>query len=286
MLLLSAFELQSPLFTLPLLPHLEELGYGCYWTTEHRATSQSASPLLLAGVAASSTKRIRVGTAGVKLRYWSPQRLAEDAHLLALLFPNRIELGTIGASESDQALHERLLCGGIEGESYHEKFIRLSNLLSDHASDIRSVRGVASPRLWMCSMSEHSLSLAANLSAGIVVGPQFAEGASVEEQQARLDKYRAEFVRRSPISQPRVVLVCQGICAASDSIAQQQWNEFGSQPNLRRRVAFLGSPKRCFEQLALLAEQYGTSDIAVQCTAFDLLAKMSAYEALARECIA
>src|SRR5258705_1780644 len=90
---LGAIETQSPLALPELARRLEALGYERLWATEHHSPQQSASPAIAAAIAAAVTRQIKVGTAGVMLRYQSPLRTAQDFHLLGALYPGRIECG-------------------------------------------------------------------------------------------------------------------------------------------------------------------------------------------------
>ena len=60
--------------TIPLVRAAEQLGFHRYWLAEHHAITALADPcpeILFARVAAE-TSRIRVGTGGVLLPYYSP----------------------------------------------------------------------------------------------------------------------------------------------------------------------------------------------------------------------
>src|SRR5712691_11220953 len=73
----------------------EELGYHRYWLAEHHAIAALAdpSPEILVSSVACATSRIRVGTGGVLLPYYSPLKVAEQFRMLEALFPGRIDLG-------------------------------------------------------------------------------------------------------------------------------------------------------------------------------------------------
>src|SRR5262245_62074995 len=76
--------------TLELAPAVEALGYTYYWLGEH---PPQPSPINLAAVVAGLTERIRVGTAGILLNFYSPLKAATDFHLLEALYPGRIDAG-------------------------------------------------------------------------------------------------------------------------------------------------------------------------------------------------
>src|SRR5258706_16119012 len=72
----------------------EELGYHRYWLAEHHAIAALAHPcpeVLLARLGAE-TKRMRVGTGGVLLPYYSAFRVPETFRMLEALYPGRIDL--------------------------------------------------------------------------------------------------------------------------------------------------------------------------------------------------
>src|SRR5699024_11743243 len=77
-----------------------------YWIAEHHAMDGLASPnpsALLSYIGAH-TKHIRLGAGAVLLPHYSPFFIAETYHLLATIFPCRIDLGIERAPEgSDEA---------------------------------------------------------------------------------------------------------------------------------------------------------------------------------------
>ena len=80
-----------------LATHVDSLGYGRLWCSEHYSEGQSASPMVLAAAAGCSSRTMRVGTAGVMLSVHSPFRVACDARSLVALFGNRIDVGVVSA---------------------------------------------------------------------------------------------------------------------------------------------------------------------------------------------
>jgi len=81
--------------TLALARRVEELGYHRYWLAEHHAIAALADPcpeVLLARLGAE-TRRLRIGTGGVLLPYYSAFRTAETFRMLEALYPGRIDLG-------------------------------------------------------------------------------------------------------------------------------------------------------------------------------------------------
>ena len=81
--------------SLSLAQHAERLGYTRYWFAEHHnmeSVASSATAVLI-GYVAGGTSAIRVGSGGVMLPNHAPLIIAEQFGTLALLYPDRIDLG-------------------------------------------------------------------------------------------------------------------------------------------------------------------------------------------------
>lgn len=289
MISLSAFELQNPRFLPPLLPQLDQLGYGCFWTSEHRSRFQSGSPVIVAAAALTMTRRIRVGTAGVKLAYYSPLKLAEDFHFLELLAPGRVDLGTISGVERDPTLHAALLDRRQENcRSYFDKFSELSGYLAAGVDEppptgVWTCRAPSRPRLWMCSMSLESAKLAAALSAGLAFSPHLTPQFTLHERIAVVDCYRSEYVASDSAPRPSVAVVCLGASGPTEPLARARWQQryAGKPPEMIPPPAFLGASAQCRQQLEELAGQYQPTEIAIECAAADVDTKAESYAIVA-----
>ena len=73
----------------------ESWGYERYWVAEHHDLPNlaCASPEVLLAYIGSHTKRIRLGSGAILLPYYKPIKIAETFHMLATLFPGRMDLG-------------------------------------------------------------------------------------------------------------------------------------------------------------------------------------------------
>ena len=101
-------------------------------------------PELLVGPAAARTRRLRVGTAGVLLRYYSPLKVAETFRCLEALHPGRIDLG-VARGHADDGLGPPLLDGRPEptdAGAYRAKVERLLQFLGAATGPDRT------PRRW------------------------------------------------------------------------------------------------------------------------------------------
>ena len=99
--------------TLKLARRADVLGYTRYWLAEHHAIGALADPcpeILLARLGAE-TRRIRIGTGGVLLPYYSALKVAEVFRMLEALYPGRVDLG-IGRAPGGDARTAQAVGGG------------------------------------------------------------------------------------------------------------------------------------------------------------------------------
>ena len=81
--------------SIDLARHVEKLGYGRFWMSEHHAMDTlacSAPEIMLARIGAE-TRRIRLGSGGIMLPHYASFKVAEQFRTLHALYPGRIDLG-------------------------------------------------------------------------------------------------------------------------------------------------------------------------------------------------
>ena len=90
--------------------HCEQLGYYRYWVSEHHNSPSVAgtAPEILVSAIAASTQKIRVGSAGVLLHFYSPYKVAEQFSVIESFAPDRIDLG-VGRAPGADGLSARAL---------------------------------------------------------------------------------------------------------------------------------------------------------------------------------
>src|SRR3954470_12709756 len=159
--------------TLDLARRAEALGYERYWLAEHHAIAALADPcpeILLARLGAE-TSRMRIGTGGVLLPYYSAFRTAETFRMLEALYPGRIDLG-IGRAPGGDARTAQAVGGGRlpDADRFPEQVWELLALLEGSLPDEHplkrlrlqpEVEGV--PQVWLLGSSDFSGALAAQL---------------------------------------------------------------------------------------------------------------------------
>src|SRR5688572_22764597 len=159
--------------TLALARRVEALGYYRYWLAEHHALAALGDPcpeVLLARLGAE-TRRLRVGTGGVLLPYYSAFRTAEAFRMLEALYPGRIDLGLGRAPGGDMRTAQAVGGGRMPtAEEFPQQVWELvghldGTLPADHP--FRHVRAQpevsTAPEVWLLGSSDYSGALAAQL---------------------------------------------------------------------------------------------------------------------------
>ena len=205
--------------TLALARHTEELGYHRYWLAEHHAIAALADPcpeVLLARLGAE-TKRMRIGTGGVLLPYYSAFRTAETFRKLEALYPGRIDLGVGRAPGGDPRTAQAVAGGGFPAaERFPQQVAELAALLEGSYRPVRLQPEVDTvPEVWLLGSSDYSGALAAEL------GLPFAFAHFINPRGGDLVSraYRRDFKSRG---KPARVVVCTfAIVAESDDDAER-----------------------------------------------------------------
>lgn len=221
--------------TVQLARRADALGYHRYWLAEHHAIAALADPcpeILLARLGAE-TRRIRIGTGGVLLPYYSPLKVAEVFRMLEALYPGRVDLGIGRAPGGDQRT-ARAVGGGYlpDAEQFPRQVWELIGYLDgtlpeDHP--FRKVRvqpeGRTAPELWLLGSSDYSGLLAAQLGVRFsfahfinAQGGDLVMRAYKERYQARDASVAGPAPRES---EPHTSVCCFVICADSDAEAER-----------------------------------------------------------------
>jgi luciferase family oxidoreductase group 1 len=253
-----------------LVRELDMLGYHRFWATEHHSPTQSASPTLVACLAAAITERMRIGTAGVLLNYACPAKVTEDFRLLELYFPGRIDLGIAGASG---IAHEHLYLDGGSRPTRASYAARVRALVDLVRGDTGAVIGPVSatrPALWLCGASMESAVLAGTL------GMQFAchhlmlpsSEAARPVFAAYRDSYRGD-------GDPYTAIAMYGACAETEEAARRSWASEVSRPG------FSGTPPSCVEQLQDIVSRSQADEAVINVFIQDIDTRIAGYQLLA-----
>lgn len=303
--------------TVELARETEAMGYHRFWLAEHHNTRALADPcpeILLTRVA-SATSRIRVGTGGVLLPYYSPLKVAEVFRMLEALFPGRVDLG-IGRAPGSDGLTARVLSGGAFYDfdqfpvHVQETVAFIDDALpSDHphARVHAMPAGPGAPEVWLLGSSDYSATLAAYLGLRF----SFAHFINAHGGDHVTRGYRQAF-RPSPREpRPWAMLTVFAICAGTDAEAQRLAapidlrrlhmargidepvatteqalaRDYSAEDRaiiLRERPrAIVGSAERVAERIQELAEGFGADEVMVLTITGDYASRLKSYERLA-----
>jgi luciferase family oxidoreductase group 1 len=205
--------------TLALARRVDELGFERYWLAEHHAIAALADPcpeVLLARLGAE-TKRIRIGTGGVLLPYYSAFRTAESFRMLEALYPGRVDLGIGRAPGGDPRTAQAVAGGGFPDASrFPQQVQELVELLEGKYRPVRLQPEVDTvPQVWLLGSSDFSGALAAEL------GLPFAFAHFINPRGGDLVSrmYRQDFKSRGQA--PRVIVCTFAIVGESDDDAER-----------------------------------------------------------------
>lgn len=305
--------------TIKLAQAADALGYHRYWLAEHHAVAALADPcpeILLTRVAAA-TARIRVGTGGVLLPYYSALKVAEVFRMLEALFPGRIDLG-LGRAPGGDLLTAQALSNGQYSAADHfpEQVQDLVGFLddalpADHAlARVKAMpAGPAAPPVWLLGSSDYSGMLAAEL------GLRFAFAHFITPRGGDLvtRAYRTRFRASARETAPHTIVCAFVICAETAAHAQklaasidlrrlhmaqglntpiptleQALAKKYTEPELayirsQRARAVIGNAAEVREQLLQLCEQFDADELMLLTITGDYASRLRSYELLARE---
>ena len=222
--------------TLRLARRADELGYHRYWLAEHHAIGALADPcpeILLARLGAE-TRRIRIGSGGVLLPYYSALKVAEVFRMLEALYPGRVDLGIGRAPGGDQRT-ARAVGGGRQpdAEQFPQQVWEIvgyfdGTLPADHPFKRVRVQpeGPGAPELWLLGSSDYSGLLAAQLGVRF----SFAHFINAQGGDAVMRAYKERFQARtaeeiSPAPReaaPHTSVCCFVVCAETDDEAERR----------------------------------------------------------------
>lgn len=303
--------------TLELARHAERLGYHRYWLAEHHAIAALADPcpeVLLARLGAE-TQRLRIGSGGVLLPYYSPFKVAEVFRMLEALYPGRMDLG-LGRAPGGDARTAHAVAGGQfpTADDFPQRVWELvghldGTLPDDHPH--KRVRlqpgGDTAPQVWLLGSSDYSGALAAQLGLRFA----FAHFINPKGGDAVTRAYQERFQPSARENSPAAIVCVFVICAADDAEAErlaasidlrrlhmamnldtpvptlEEAAAHAYSPEQRRYVlsqrerAVIGGPEKCLRELTALTERYGADELMALTITGDYATRLRSYELLA-----
>ena len=302
--------------TVELAQLADDLGYTRYWCAEHhglRGVSNPCPEVMLARLG-SVTQRIRLGSGGVMLPYYSPFKVAEQFMMLEAMFPNRIDLSVGRAPGGDMRTAQAVAAGDYNrGDIFPQQVADLVGLMNGTLPADHIAQGVllqpqidTRPQLWVLGSSEFGGLLAAQLGirfafahfinahfghqvahayrerfkAGNEAQPYLAAAVFVicaDTEQEAADLEKAVDLRR--------VQMAYGLNAPIPTIEQGLAQEYGGREQLvidrEKPRSIIGTPEQVTERMLALQEQFQADELVVLTVAGSYRARLRSYELLA-----
>jgi len=306
--------------SLALARRCDELGYHRYWVSEHHNTVALAgtAPEILISAIAATTRRIRVGSAGVMLPHYSALKVAEQFRVLEAIAPGRIDLGVGRAPGSDRQTGLALNPYSNAAEEFPRQVIELLAWLGsapmpgDHPfrNVVAHPRSSTSPELWILGSSDYGAQLAAHLGLPYAFAYFFTDGRGVEQA---LSLYRRLFQPSPHLAAPQATICVWALAAESTDEARrlatsrELWRigrDHGQRAALAspeaatvyeytledrasvaamRERALVGSAAEVSGELLALSQRLELEEVVINTWTFDPAARVRSYELLAGE---
>src|SRR5712692_2120796 len=309
--------------TIELARAAEKLGYERFWVAEHHNLPGFAgtAPEIMIGQIAARTNTIRVGSGGVMLSHYSALKVAETFRVLESLYPGRIDLGIGRAPGSDPRTAAALAYpGGVRDISYFpEQVDDVLAYLADEIDPAHPFAGVHAgptpatmPEVWLLGSGIDSAHLAAQ--RGLPFSYAYFFGMGVEHGPAIVESYRRHFRLSAFLSEPKVNVAVQALCAETEEEAKRLaasrnlvrlrivTGRRGGVPPVEEALAYPytpqeraylaqstranvdGDPQQVKAKLEAIAALYQTTDLSVVTICYDFAARVRSYELVAQVC--
>ncbi|MGP0576042.1 MsnO8 family LLM class oxidoreductase [Paenibacillus peoriae] len=242
----------------------EAWGYTRYWTSEHHDMEglASSSPEVLLSHIGAVTKTIKLGAGAILLPHYSPVKVAEWFHLLAALYPGRVELGLGrapgGGPHASIALSGNFLQHVAKLPQTMEALLALLEGTYEYEQVPVFARPMPEqpPAVWMLGTNRKSAEYAAQYSTGYVFG-QFMSEQQTEEM---LSIYRSSFQPSNRMDKPRTMVAVGAVCALTNELAQQWAAQISLGDPAMRASWLVGTPSDIAERLRGLQIKYDNDE--------------------------
>lgn len=306
--------------TLALAQRCDAWGYNRYWLSEHHNNNSivGTAPEVLMAAIAATTKRIRIGSAGVMLPHYSALKVAEQFRILEALAPGRIDLGVGRAPGSDQLTALALNPNAAGAVDLFPQQVRdlqawVTGVPLSERHPFAQIKahplGPSSPDLWILGSSDYGAQLAAYFGLPYAYAYFFTEGRGTEEA---LTLYRQNYQPSPRYPQPTATICVWALAADTEAEARRQLmtREFwrvGFEKGIRlplltpeeaaaypytdqeratidklRTRAIVGTADQVASRLNELAERFKLDELVVVTWSHDAAVRHRSYELLAQ----
>ena len=305
--------------SMALAQHCEALGYDRYWLAEHHASASQAgtAPEILIAAIAATTRRIRVGSAGVMLPHYASLKVAEQLRVLDAVAPGRIDLGLGRAPGSDGRTAYALNPQAAQAADQFPAQVRDllawvggEKLAEGHPfrDVVAQPTGPTTPEVWILGSSNYGAQVAAHFGLPYCFAHFITDGEGAEEA---LDLYRDSYRPSARNPAPHAALAVWALAADTTAEANRLFSSralwrlgrdrgvYSALPTLEEAAAYAyterelaridqvrsralcGTGHDVLRRLEALADRAGASEVAVITTVADKEARRRSYTLLA-----
>jgi luciferase family oxidoreductase group 1 len=216
--------------TLELARYCDALGYHRYWLSEHHNSDSivGTAPEVLMAAIAATTKRIRIGSAGVMLPHYSALKVAEQFRILEAIAPGRIDLGVGRAPGSDPLTAFALNPNAATAVDAFPEQVRdlqawVTGASLPEGHPFQAVKahplGPTSPDLWILGSSDYGARVATYFGLPYAYAYFFTEGKGTEEALAL---YRQNYQPSARYPEPIATICVWALAADTEAEARRQ----------------------------------------------------------------
>ncbi|MDE5051705.1 LLM class flavin-dependent oxidoreductase [Niallia taxi] len=288
----------------------EDMGYSRYWIAEHHnsPTLVSSATSILIKHTLEHTKKIKVGSGGIMLPNHSPLVVAEQFGTMAVLYPDRLDLGLGRAPGTDMKTASALRRAQHDTVyTFPEDVQALLTYFGpeEEQSYVRAYPGAnKNIPLYILGSSTDSAYLAAQLGLPYVFAAHFAPG----QMEEAISIYKRRFKPSQYLAEPYMIVCLNVIAAETDEDAKREattMQQFflnvvrGTRTPLSPPVdsmeavwsmmerematsmssmAFIGSKNTVKEQLESFQEKYDVNEIMAVSYIYDEKKQIRSYE--------
>jgi luciferase family oxidoreductase group 1 len=287
--------------TIELAQAADRLGYHRYWLAEHHAMKGLADPCpeILLGQIGARTQRIRVGTGGVLLPYYSALKVAEVFRMYEALFPGRVDLG-IGRAPGGSMLTAKAM--NVEAFLGEDRFPHQVQELVGYLDDtlppdypyhmVKAMpSGDTSPEVWLLGSSDYSGALASYLGLRFAFAHFISAHGGEHGAHAMLAVFvicaatHEEAERLASSIDLRRYQMTQGVdapIAPTEEALRFQYSPDARAIVQRERArAVIGTPEAVKQRLLELQQQFQADEMMVITITGDYGSRLRSYELLA-----